>query len=327
MKYPNVKNAHVVPRTNLVNWATDGKIATWLMPERAQLADQPVENVGTRRRFYARERPGTGERINDVEWSLGRGEDAATPLLRAFAERWPLTVDEKTQLAELFAYQVLRGPRAKASYEQATRDFLADWDAQRDSEPAPDLDTFLLSNSYRLTRMFATALTVTSVLASMHWTLVEFARPLIATCDEPVVGWPGGDSQPPRSFDLRSSGILRCIEIRLPLSTRHAVLMTWADFADDDHVRVAGLRDHASNFNAFTEAAADRQWFHAPGPPPPRASGRLLPLSTQLVPGYTPQAAEHSRRRQRTSQIVNEKIGRDLEDREIEIVTMTRSDV
>jgi hypothetical protein len=174
--------------------------------------------------------------------------------------------------------------------------------------------------------MFATALTVTSVFASMHWTLVEFERPLIATCDEPVVGWPGGDSQPPRSFDLRSSGVLGCIEIRLPLSPRHAVLMTWADVADDDRARVAGRRDHASNFNAFTAAAADRQWFHAPGPPPPRASGRLLPLSTQLVRGYTTQAAENSRRRERISEIANEKIGRDLEDREIEVVTMTRSE-
>jgi hypothetical protein len=98
MEYPNVKSAHVVPRTYLANWASDGKIAAWLMPERTRLADLPIENVGTRHRFYARERPSTGERIDDVEWSLGRGEDAATPLLRTFAERWPLPLDEKIQL-------------------------------------------------------------------------------------------------------------------------------------------------------------------------------------------------------------------------------------
>jgi Protein of unknown function (DUF4238) len=326
MNYPNVKNAHVVPRTYLANWAVDGKIATWLVPEGKRLVDQPIENVGTRRRFYARERPGTGDRIDDVEWSLGRGEHAATPLLRSFAERWPLTLDEKTKLAELFAYQVLRGPRAKASYEQATRAFLAEWAEQHDAEDDPTADATLLSNSYRLTRMFATALTLTSVFGSMHWTLVEFERPLIATCDEPVVVWGGGDSEPPRVFEIRSSGVLSCIEVRLPLSPRQAVLMTWADKADDEDARVAGTRDHALNFNAFTAAAADRQWFHQPGPRPPIGSGRLLPLSTQIVRGYTPEAATASRRRQRAAEIANRKLGRELDDREIEVVTMTRGD-
>jgi hypothetical protein len=33
MDYPNVKNAHIVPRTYLENWAVDGKIAVWRVPE------------------------------------------------------------------------------------------------------------------------------------------------------------------------------------------------------------------------------------------------------------------------------------------------------
>jgi hypothetical protein len=322
--YPNVKNAHIVSRTYLANWAIDGKIATWLSRERKRLVDQPIENVGTRRRFYARERPISGETINDVEWSLGQGEAAATPLLRSFDERWPLALNEKVQLAELFAYQVLRGPRWKAQYEEGTREFLEEWAARADTpdERDDEVDAFLLSNSRRLTRMFAMALTTTSVFGSMHWTLVEFDRPLMATCDEPVVLWPGAGSHSPQPFEIRRSGILECIEVRLPLSPRHAVLMTWADKRDGDEARIAGSRDHAKNFNAFTVAAADRQWFHWPGPPPPSGSGRLLPLSTQIVSGYTPEAAATSARRQRAAEIVNKKVGRDLHDREIEIVTI-----
>lgn len=128
IKYPNVKNAHIVPRTYLANWAVEGKIGVWLVPEGRRLADQPIENVGTRRRFYARERPSSGMRINDIEWSLGQGEAAATPLLRSFHERWPLPPAEKGQLAELFAYQLLRGPRWKAEYEKRTRQFIAEYD-------------------------------------------------------------------------------------------------------------------------------------------------------------------------------------------------------
>jgi hypothetical protein len=51
--------------------------------------------------------------------------------------------------------------------------------------------------------------------------------------------------------------------------------MTWADNPDDEGSRVRGTRDHAANLDAFTVASADRQWFHRPGKPPPRASGNL----------------------------------------------------
>jgi hypothetical protein len=84
-EYPNVKNAHIVPRTYLVNWAIDERFAVWLMPEGRRLHDQSLDNVGTRRRFYERKRPRSGEKINDVEAMLGEGEaigDAIAPLLR-----------------------------------------------------------------------------------------------------------------------------------------------------------------------------------------------------------------------------------------------------
>jgi hypothetical protein len=121
MEYPNVKNAHIVPRTYLANWAIDGKIAVWLVPENRRLHDQPVENVGTRRRFYERVRPVSGEKINDIEAMLGVGEAKATPLFRSFGERWPLPPEQKVQLAELFGYELLRGPRWKAEYEERTQ--------------------------------------------------------------------------------------------------------------------------------------------------------------------------------------------------------------
>lgn len=328
MEYPNVKNAHIVPRTYLANWAVDGRIGVWLVPEGRRLADQPIANVGTRRRFYTRERPSSGVRINDIEWSLGQGEAAATPLLRSFRERWPLSPEDKAQLAELFAYQLLRGPRWKAEYEKRTREFIKEFDqnAGRDRAPVSAAENAaLLSDSYRFTEMLSSALTATSVLASMHWTLVEFATSLIATSDHPVTLWPGAQSHAPQVFEISEAGVLECIEIRLPLSPSHLVLMTWADHADEDNASLRGRRDHAANANAFTVAAADRQWFHLPGRPSPRASGRLLPLSTQLIQGYTPTAAAGSQRRERAGAIANEKIGRDLTDRDIEFVTMSRS--
>jgi hypothetical protein len=329
-EYPNVKNAHIVPRTYLANWAVEGRVAAWLVPEGKRLPDQPVEKVGTRRRFYERTRPRSGDRINDVEAMLGKGEAAATPLLRSFHEKWPLSIQEKAQLAELFGYQLLRGPRWKAEYEKRAQRFLEGHDRRSDVElPTTAIEAqnaALMSDSYRLIMMFSTALTMASVLGSMHWTLIEFTRPLLATSDHPVVLWPGTESRAPEAVQVTDAGMMDYFEVRLPLSPTHAVLMTWADKADEDDVRVRGSRDHAANFNAFAVATADRQWFHMPGDPPPRASGLLLPLSTQLLGGYTPDALSSSRRRERAGEIVNKKIGRDLADRELEIVKMSREE-
>jgi len=172
--------------------------------------------------------------------------------------------------------------------------------------------------------MMSTAVTASAVFASMHWTLVEFDSPLVATSDHPLVLWPGVESRSPTATEITQIGVLECVDIRLPLSPTHAVLMTWSDHPDDEHARVRGSRDHGANLNAFTVASADRQWFHRPGTPPPRASGNLRPLSLELVPGYTPVAAAASGRRARVSKIANERIGRDFRDQEIEIVTVSR---
>jgi hypothetical protein len=328
MQYPNVKNAHIVPRTYLENWAVEGKIGVVQVREQKRL-DLPVENVGTRRRFYQRERP-DGTKINDVEWTLGEIESAATPLLRSFEDDWPLSGDDELRLAVLFAFQHLRTPRWKQAYERRTRSFVDEYDRENPTALSPaeveEHNAQLLSDSHRLTQMISTGMTAASVFASMHWTLLDFSRPVVATSDHPVVLWPGVESRSPQATEITQVGVLECIEIRLPLSPTRAVLMTWSDNADDEDSRVRGTRDHAANLNAFTIESADRQWFCQPGSSTPRASGNLRPLSIGLVPGYTAVAAANSRRRQSVSEMVNKKIPRDLADREITVVSMSRQE-
>lgn len=327
-EYANVKNAHIVPESYLENWAVDGKIAVWLVPEGERLHNQAVENVGTRRRFYRRKRP-DGSDIDDIEWTLAQIESNAAPLLRSFDDEWPLSGDDKLKLAVLFAFQLLRGPRWKKAYEHRTLGFLEEYDRANPSDlttaELAEHNAQLLSDTNRLVMMLSTGITATSVFASMHWTLVEFHAPLVATSDHPLVLWQGGASRSPTATEITQIGVLECIEIRLPLSPSHAVLMTWSDHADDEHARVRGTKDDAANLNAFTVASADRQWFHRPGKPPPRASGNLRPLSLQLVPDYTREAAAASRRRKHVSAITKEKTERDFRDREIEVVTFSRS--
>lgn len=280
-EYPNVKNAHIVPRTYLQPWTIGGKIGVVQVLESKRL-EMAVENVATRRRFYRRRRP-DGTQIDDIEWTLGQIESNATPLLHSFDEAWPFSDQDKLKLAVLFAFQLLRTPRSQEEFKERTREFGNDYEREHPSALTQDeLEgqyALLASDTYRLGRMLSHGITGAAVFASMHWALVEFARPLIATSDHPLVLWPGAESRSPRVEQITQTGILECVEFRLPLSPNHAVLMTWSDTPDDEHTRVRGTRDHAGNLNAFTVASAERQWFYRPGTSPPIASGNLRPLS------------------------------------------------
>jgi Protein of unknown function (DUF4238) len=202
-------------------------------------------------------------------------------------------LEERAIVAELFAYQLLRGPRWEEEHAQFADEAIEDFRKQ-DTLEADEQERareYFKSDTYRFIQMLRIGPTAASVLASMHWTLVRFNGPLLATSDHPVVPWPGAEARAPQPAEILPTGLCECIEIRLPLSPDRAVLMTWADKPDDHETVVQGHRQHAYNLNAFTIASADKQWFHQPGTKPPRGAGELLPLSTQMVSGYTPLAA------------------------------------
>src|SRR5262245_16906378 len=160
--------------------------------------------------------------------------------------------------------------------------------------------------------MMSTGQKLATALGSMHWTLIEFAKPLVATSDHPVVLWPGLQARRPEATSI-TEGVLECGEIRLPVSPTATVHMTWSDEPDDEETRVRGTCDHAANLNAFTVASADRQWFHQPDTSPPIGSGKLLPLSLELVRGYAAAAVQNSLRRAAVSEEIKKRID-SLED-------------
>jgi hypothetical protein len=115
---------------------------------------------------------------------LSEIESNAAPLLQSFDERWPFSGDDKLKLATLFAFQWLRSPRWKEQYEERTHRFVKDYDRRNPSsltaEETEEFNQRLASDTHRLGMMLSTAVTGSAIFASMHWTLVEFDRPLIA---------------------------------------------------------------------------------------------------------------------------------------------------
>ena len=319
MSDPSVKNAHIVSRTYLKGWAEGRAIAARIL-DTGETVTTSVDKVGTRRHFYRRTRP-DGTKTDDMESSLADAESKAAPLLREVDARWPLSVDDKFTLAAFFAIQLTRGPQWIEWYERATYRFLDDEHRAGRLEAAAaeggmstddvhqTLAQDFLGDTERLSRMLIQGQKATSALGSMHWTLLEFQAPIVATSDQPIVMWPlEARSRPPGPNEL-DGGLMMTLEFRIPLSSTLALLLTWADLRDNEPHRVRGRRQHAANLNAFTVAQADRQWFHLPGTSPPTASGQLLPVSPELVAGYDRRVPETSLRRSKAGEVVNSLIG------------------
>jgi hypothetical protein len=218
MGYPNVKNAHIVPACYLRAWECNGKLAVRM--DGGDFFELPGSRVGTRSRAYRRRRP-NGDLIDDVEFTLSTIEGDAAPLLATLPERWPLIQTDKSKLAVFFGFQIVRGPRW-----MSWADALLAAEAEGRSE-APHAET--PPSTARLLAMLSVGSQMSALVGTMHWSLLEFRTPLVATSDHPMVIWRQGvTSQRPQKtpFDIAD---IACDEIRVPISPRHAILMTWCD--------------------------------------------------------------------------------------------------
>ena len=89
--------------------------------------------------------------------------------------------------------------------------------------------------------------------------------------------------------------------MRFPIDPSRVLLLSWAPQPDLDSP-VSGALRHAADVNRSTAAQADRDWFYRPGtrPPflgPPVLEASCAPISYDLVPGYSLEAAMGSQRR------------------------------
>jgi hypothetical protein len=321
--YPSVYRAHVVPKGYLRSFAVDGKIAVRKGGPSAAVEIKPLEKAGTRPRFYRRTRPKTGAAIDDIEWSLSHIEDKAPPILRTIDELWPLDAENKAVLAELFGYQLVRGQRWFEWHDRHVQERLAEYQQllEIQHEELESTKRHLTSETYRMAKMLDLGVRLASILGCMHWSLIDFAKPLLATSDHPVDVWPANEgSRTPQAS--ANAGIVNSLEVRVPLSPTTGLLMTWLDANDAATPRLRGTRQHAASLNAFTVANSDREWFHLPETSPPIASGgRLLPLSPELVRGYSAGAVVQSKRRGKAADWLESTKGQTLKVREKLVIT------
>jgi hypothetical protein len=331
--YEPVKHSHIVPAGYLRAWAHGRQIAVRLVGSQNPVLVS-VRDAGVRSDYYRRERPGSGETIYDVEWSLAQGENVALPVIADLPARWPLTNEDKAKVGQFMALQHLRGPAFRAWHEK----HIADWAADLRADPAahaipqpgmtPEATVeraieIMESDTYRATRMLSLVRSVGVAMSSMHWTLVSFTQARLATSDHPVVVWPlRRGAARPQANDL-DAGVLDTLEVLFPVGPAHLLLLTWLHDEDTPHP-VVGEGRHISTANAFVVANADKQWFHEPGVQPWIANGTRSPFSAELVNNYDRSVADSSPRRAEARKHVMAEVAAPLSNDPVSMVTVTR---
>jgi hypothetical protein len=325
MSQGTVKRGHIVPEMYLAAWAKRKQVGVRL--DDGRNVGMPTRKAGTRSRYYQRTRP-DGTKIDDIEESFAKSESATAPILREIKERWPLTHDPRSVLAEFIALQYVRSPRWREWYGDRSKDAVAEWIREGSVEPQnqDDAEAFLLSDHRRALRMYSLLPKIASAFGSMHWMLIEFREPVLMTCDHPVVAWPLGT----RSMDARpfehDTGIFEMLEMRFPVSPTILLLGVWIDRRISEERIIRGARQHASNANALTLANAERQSYFVLETSPPIADRRLVPLSPNFFAGYDERAARACTLRRQVQEQVNALISQESdapEDRGITLYNVT----
>jgi hypothetical protein len=258
--------------------------------------------VGFQTDFWGSERVATA-----VESRLGKTEDRVLRVLRGLPGNWPLSMQDRAEVAQFLAIHVIRLPAFGAFVrlrgEEAIRDVIAA-EASRGRATPQELNAaaaLLRSQEHHVNTLMRQITRIGSMFSCMQWSLVEFAEDYLITGDQPVVLLPIEPTIVSPATSLPTGGLMNIVEARFPLDPRRTLLMTWQDSPDIERP-LSGNREQACSVNAAVRAQMLEEWLHRPGMTPPFYPGLLLrpniyAISTELLGGYGVAAAMRSRRR------------------------------
>jgi hypothetical protein len=201
--------------------------------------ERSVRSVGTRKRPYSRTRPRDGSRIDDVEASISILENKVQ-VVRKARERFPFCEGDRSTVAQFAGAQQVRGPKRAREYAGLVDAAKADAENAGMSKTDAEHDARILASATsRLISMQRWLYGFSALFFAMRWTLVEFARPVLITCDHPIVLWDAAN-RACAPVDLSGTGVKDLLEVRYPLNSTTCLLMTWLEGGDDSEVvRVA----------------------------------------------------------------------------------------
>ena len=192
------------------------------------------ETVGYRSRYFVDPRsqrpPSSGSPAT---------ESAGLRSLRKIDTTWPLESDElfedRLHIACLVAIHMVRNEAFKQHTARLQSRNLAQKLPEYDFEAARE-EVFLrelTSEGFRVDHMLGMIPKMASMIASAHWSLIEFPAPLLATGDQPVTVVPLlADGVAATVQPNPDHGFLLTEEMRFPIDPQRALLFTWANEPD-----------------------------------------------------------------------------------------------
>jgi hypothetical protein len=300
------RRIHLASRCYVRGWADNGRV--FVQDGDFSLEPEPrtVASVGWRNTWWGAD----AQLSAAAEARLQRVEDAAAPILREIAPRWPLSRDDRATIAQFMAIHTVRTPAWLDTYAAISMEAISEelrrgrWNEEVEKAAVKRF----LGDRLRVETLLKQIPRVGSVFMSMQWSLVRFADPLIASCDQPVIFVPHVSSGRHPIQPMPRRGFMETAEVRFPIDPWHVLLLSWSPQPDNIDLARGEFR-HAADVNRTTLAQADRHWFHRPGRRPPLLSPPMLdfscePISYDLVPNYSFEAAAISRRRSEADKLM-----------------------
>ncbi len=277
-----------------------------------------ISETGPRAVGFQNDFWGSDELATEVEQAFNKVENPVLRMLRSLPEHWPLSAEGRAALAQFVAVHVIRTPAFGAFARQAGDRALAGSVREiAEKHRVPEERVAAIAQEMKGQRNHVRTLLgqigrIGSMFSNMQWNLVQFDHDWLITSDQPVVMLPlrGGAVSPASS--VPTSGFRDIMEVLFTLDPRQLLLMTWADAPDSGQPLSGGYR-HACSINCAVRVQALAEWVSRPGatPPfyvPPILEPSIFPIAPELLPGYTMQAAVHSRRRAAANQLVTKVI-------------------
>jgi hypothetical protein len=303
------RKIHVLTKAYLNGWAIDGVVVP-VSVEYGKQKPKSSAGVGWDREWWGCDDPGLNLACEEACGKL----ESRLPGALAAVSSWPLNLDDRSVIAQFLALHVLR-TRAFSTWFAGTRD--SSLSELRDHFRSQDeFEAFRrqrLTDRERAVRLISLINKLGSVFGSMHWTLLYFDEPLLITSDQPVSPVPlltPGAVEPFAA--IPGSGWLDTLEVRCPLTPRLALLATWHTMPEA--APIEGAWQDAININVSSKSQAVKQSIQTPAREPAMPGAIfaqatapvVMPISIQVLSGYTLDAAQQSPRRLQAAKIVTD---------------------
>jgi hypothetical protein len=291
------KKIHIVTQAYLRAWTNDAGHLTAVDRWGNRVTRAPAA-VGYRQHWWSKTHPTLNKTCEDICRPL---ENTIPRILRSLPASWPLDKRQRSLLGQFLALHIIRTPAWRDWYHSVIDQTLPRVTNGLTPQATEEVIAVAHSDTERARQGFNHIALLATILSSMHWTLLQFDEPVLATSDHPVCPAPllrPGETV--RAAGMPRGGWIETMEVWFPLSPYFALIACWAA-RPEPTIAIKGTWQHAVTINAVARDQADDHYMHHPERLPAMPSilsndrtYKCHSIVNTLYPEYDTHAAESS---------------------------------